>query len=143
MRTIGTIILAAALIASCTPNQRIMQDSENRTIHPAPEGTPSPNLSDLEQDLKAMQDAQFLFVYILRRKDGVALDQDDRRYAGFVIPQEMNRRVVSDQGRAIVIGSNFRMPPDIQKVIAERFAFEDKSPAPPPQPQQNTNTPAR
>jgi hypothetical protein len=138
VRTIG-IIIAAALIASCTPNQRIMQDSENRTIHPAPEGTPAPSLTDIEQDLKAMQDAQFLFVYVLRRKDGAPLDQDDRRYAGSVIPQEMNRRVVSDHGRAIVIGSNFRMPPDIQKVLAERFAFEDKSPA--PQPQQNT--PAR
>ena len=118
-----------------------MQDSENRTIHPAPEGTPAPSLTDIEQDLKAMQDAQFLFVYVLRRKDGAPLDQDDRRYAGSVIPQEMNRRVVSDRGRAIVIGSNFRMPPDIQKVLAERFTFEDRSPQPTPQQQQTT--PAR
>ena len=35
-----------------------MQDSENRTIHQAPEGTPAPSLTDLESDLKAMQDAQ-------------------------------------------------------------------------------------
>ena len=140
MRTIGiTIIAAAALIASCTPNQRIMQDSENRTVQPVATGTPAPNVNDLERDLKAMQDAQFLFVYVLRRKDGAPLDPDDRRYAGYVIPQEMNRRVVSDQGRAIVIGSNFVMPPDIQKVLAERFAFEDRSPQPPPQP----NSPAR
>ena len=144
MRTIGiTIILATVLIASCTPNQRIMQDSENRTIQTAPEGTPAPNLSDIERDLKAMQDAQFLFVYVLRRKDGAPLDQDDRRYAGAVIPQEMNRRVVSDQGRAIIIGSNFVVPADIRSELSERFAFEDKSPAPPPQPQQNNNTPAR
>jgi hypothetical protein len=113
-------------------------------VQPVATGTPAPNLSDIDRDLKAMQDAQFLFVYVLRRKDGQPLDADDRRYAGYVIPQEMNRRVVSEQGRAIVIGSNFVMPPDIQKVLAERFAFEDRSPQPPPQQQQpNNNTPAR
>ena len=104
-----------------------MSDSANRTVQPVSTGTPEPNVSDLERDLGAMQDAQFLFVYVLRRKDGAALDADDRRYAGQVIPQEMNRRVVSDAGRAVVIGSNFRMPPEIQAVLADRFAFEDRS----------------
>jgi hypothetical protein len=112
-----------------------MQDSENRTVQPVATGTPAPTASDLERDLKAMQDAQFIFVYVLRRKDGAPLDADDKRYAGQTIPQEMNRRVVSDQGRAIVIGSNFRIAPDIQKVLADRFAFEDRS--------QQPNTPAR
>ena len=141
MRTIGIIILAAVLFASCTPNQRIMQDSENRTVQPAPEGTPAPNLSDLERDLNAMQDAQFLFVYVLRRKDGQPLDAEDRRFAGSVMPPEINRRVVSDHGRAIVIGSNFLLPPENQKLLSERFAFEDKSP--PRAQQQQQNTPAR
>ena len=115
-----------------------MRDSENRTVPPVPTGTPASTLSDLERDLKAMQDAQFIFVYVLRRKDGAPLDADDRRYAGQTIPPEMNRRVVSDQGKAIVVGSNFVMPPEIQKVLAERFAFEYRS----PQPQQQIS-PAR
>lgn len=127
VRIIGTIIVAA-LIASCTPNQRIMQDSANRTVEPVATGTPAPQLSDLDRDLKAMQDADFIFVYVLRRKDGGALDADDRRYAGGVIPGQMNRRVVSDQGRAIVIGSNFRMPGDVQQELSEHFAFQDMSP---------------
>jgi hypothetical protein len=114
-------------LAACTPNQRIMQDSANRSLPPIETGTPASQMSDLEKDLKAMQDAQFLFVYVLRRKDGAPLNADDKRYAGQVIPQEMNRRVVSDQGRAVVIGSNFRLPPDIQKVLTDRFAFEDRS----------------
>ena len=128
MRTLAVTIIAL-LIAACTPNQRIMQDSENRTVQPVATGTPAPQLSDLDRDLKAMEDAQFTFVYILRRKDGALLDADDRRYAGSAIPPEMNRRVVSDQGRAIVIGSNFRMPPEAQKELSESFRFEDRSPA--------------
>ena len=102
MRIIA-VIIASFVLAACTPNQRIMQDSENRTVQPVATGTPAPQLSDLERDLRAMQDAQFTFVYILRRKDGAPFDADDRRYAGSAIPPEMNRRVVSDQGRAIVI----------------------------------------
>ena len=127
MRTIG-IIITAVLIASCSPNQRIMQDSANRTLQPIETGTPAPQVSDLEKDLGAMRDAEFVFVYVLRRKDGAVLDVDDRRYAAQVIPPEMNRRVVSDGGRAVVVGSNFRMPPDVQKVLTERFAFDDASP---------------
>ena len=105
-----------------------MRDSENRTVPPLQTGTPAPSVGDLERDLDAMRDAQFLFVYVLRRKDGAPLDSDDRRYAGQTIPQEMNRRVISDAGRAIVVGSNFRIPPEIQTLLAERFVFEDRSP---------------
>lgn len=105
-----------------------MQDSANRSVEPVATGTRSSQLSDLERDLKAMEDADFVFVYVIRRKDGSALDADDRRFAGTVIPGQMNRRVVSDQGRAIVIGSNFRMPPDAQQELSERFEFEDRSP---------------
>ena len=131
MRIIAVTIIAV-LIAACTPNQRIMQDSENRTVQPVATGTPAPQLSDLDRDLKAMEDAQFMFVYILRRKDGAPFDADDRRYAASAIPPEMNRRVVSDQGRAIVIGSNFRMPPEAQEELSASFTFEDRSPAPAP-----------
>ena len=105
-----------------------MEDSANHTVEPVATGTPTPNVSDLEKDLRSMRDAQFLFVYVLRRKDGAPLDADDRRYAGQVIPQEMNRRLVSDSGKAIVIGSNFKMPDDTQKVLSDRFAYEDRSP---------------
>ena len=123
------VIIAAFMVAACTPNQRIMQDAENRTAQPVATGTPAPQLSDLDRDLQAMQDAQFTFVYILRRLDGAQLTADDRRYAGQAIPPEMNRRVVSDQGRAIVIGSNFRMPPEAQKELSQSFTFEDRSAA--------------
>lgn len=130
MRMIA-ISIAALILAACTPNQRIMQDSANRAVQPIPTGTPASQISDLDKDLNAMGDAQFLFVYILRRKDGAPLEPDDKRYAGGVIPGQMNRRVVSDGGRAIIIGSNFRMPADAQQELSERFAFEDRSPQQP------------
>lgn len=74
-----------------------------------------------------MRTADFVFIYVLRRRDGGPLDPDDKRYASQVIPQEMNRREISDSGKAIIVGSNFRMPEQNRKVLSERFAFEDLS----------------
>ena len=74
-----------------------------------------------------MKTADFSFIYIFRRKDGATLDADDRSYLSVTIPSEMNRRKISDAGRAVIIGSNFRIPPDIMNILKERFAFEDHS----------------
>jgi hypothetical protein len=74
-----------------------------------------------------MKTADFNFIYIFRRSDGGPLDPEDRSYLSATIPSEMNRRKISDEGRAVIIGSNFRIPPDILSVLKERFAFEDHS----------------
>lgn len=76
-----------------------------------------------------MKTAQFLFIYVFRRKDGQPLDADDKRYAARVIPPEMNRRTISDEGKAIIVGSNFRIPDETLKVLKQRFEFADFSPA--------------
>ena len=119
---------AIVLFSSCTPNQRIINsanerppepDSVNRPIAAAP--------ARIEDDIAAMKTADFSFIYIFRRKDGAALDADDRSYLSATIPSEMNRRKISDAGRAVIIGSNFRIPPDFMNVLKERFAFEDHS----------------
>ena len=74
-----------------------------------------------------MKTADFSFIYIFRRKDGRELDADDRSYLGVTIPSEMNRRKISDGGRAVIVGSNFRIPAEIMNILKERFAFEDHS----------------
>lgn len=74
-----------------------------------------------------MRTADFVFIYVIKRKDGGPLDAEDKKFAGAVIPGEMNRRTIADDGNAILIGSNFRMPDDSRKLIEERFAFEDLS----------------
>ena len=79
-----------------------------------------------------MRTADFIFIYVFRRKDSRLLDAEDKRFASQTIPEEMNRRTVSDEGKAIIIGSNFRMPADNLKVLSERFAFEDHSREPAP-----------
>ena len=121
------LIVLVQLASSCTPNQRIVNSSTEQWSNTNANGGPTPVQNSFEQDVESMRTADFIFIYILRRKDGAPLDADDKRFASLVIPGEMNRRSVSDEGKAIIIGSNFRMPEDSYKVIAERFAVEDLS----------------
>ena len=110
-------------MVACSPNQRIMNSSVT-TSDPV---NVEPAASGFESDLQATRTANFTFIYVLRRKDGNELAADDRRFAGDNIPTEMNRKTVSDSGKAIIVGSNFRMPLENQNVLSDRFAFEDLS----------------
>ena len=127
------MILAAAvfvlLASGCGPNQRIIESSNagNRTAASEAAEAPSPAATTFEQDLEAMRTADFEFVYVFRRKDGGVLDASDKSFIAQTSPAEMNRRRLSDNGKAVIIGSNFRMPPQALETLKEVFAFEDYS----------------
>lgn len=130
INSFGILLLAVAVVCSCAPNQRIVESNgqwSNAEANRAA-ATPVPVQRTLEQDIESMRTADFLFIYVVKRKDGGPLDAEDKRFASVVIPDEMNRRTVSSDGKAILIGSNFRIPDESRKLIEERFAFEDLSP---------------
>jgi len=117
----------AAFVCSCAPNQRIVESNGQWSNSEANRAAATPVRSTLEKDIEAMRTADFVFIYVIKRKDGGPLDAEDKKFASAVIPGEMNRRTVSDEGKAILIGSNFRMPDESRKLIEESFAFEDLS----------------
>jgi len=116
--------MTAVLMASiaCGPNPRIMNAAAE-----TPEPVSQPVRSAYETDIEAMRTADFNFIYIFRRKDGAAMTAEDRSFVIANTPVETNRRKVSDEERAIILGSNFRFPPETIAKLAERFAFEDLS----------------
>ena len=119
---------AAMFFSACTPNQRIINSANERPPEPDSVQRPANNSpTRIETDIAAMKTADFNFIHIFRRKDGAPLDADDRSYMSLTIPSEVNRRKISDEGRALIIGSNFRIPPEVMNVLKERFAFEDHS----------------
>jgi hypothetical protein len=119
---------ALMFIAACTPNQRIINSANERPPEPDSvqrSATVAP--ARIEDDISAMKTADFNFIYIFRRKDGAAMGSDDRSYLSSTIPSEVNRRKIADEGRAVIVGSNFRIPPETMNILKERFAFEDHS----------------
>jgi len=122
------IVVSAAAFLGCTPNQRFLNSANERPPEPSSinsTGTVQP--AKIEDDIAAMQTADFNFVYVFRRTDGGEIDADDRAFMSANIPYEINRKKISDSGRALVIGSNFRLPAENFKALRERFAFEDYS----------------
>ena len=123
----ASTFLMAVAAAGCYPNQRIVNSSNGQWANQAANTQAAPVRRSFEQDIDAMRTANFIFIYVFRRKDGAVLDAEDKRFASQTIPQEMNRRAVSDEGKAVIIGSNFRMPAENWKLLSERFAAEDLS----------------
>lgn len=125
------IWLSAIVFCSCGPNERIMNSAaENRSeqahaANAAASSTPAPRT--FEQDLNAMRNADFNFIYVFRRKDGGVLDADDKTFITRTTPSEINRRALADEGKALILGSNFRLPDDNLQQFKERFSFEDHS----------------
>ncbi len=120
----AVLILMVLAYSGCGPNQAILESVNQKS-------TPSANVSiersSMEQDLEAMRTAEFNVIFVLRRKDGGEFDADDRAVVRANTSQA-NRRVAADDGRAIIVGSNFPIPPENMKSLQERFLIQDHSP---------------
>ena len=130
------IIVTSALVfagcmaaAGCGPNQRILESANDNQSDSEPVAVSSnaaPTVSTFERDLEAMRTADFKFIIVFRRKDGQTLDSGDKELLGRTAPQA-NRRELSDEGRAVIIGSNFAFPPSSFEALTERFKMENYS----------------
>lgn len=133
-RRVGSIVflIVLAIGIACTPNQRIVDSAKT----PEPMGTERPQPTGFEVDLETMRTADYTYIYVFRRKDGATLDNEDKKFINSQKPVEVNRVRLSDEGRAVIFGSNFRLPPEVLKNLTDIYAFEDYSKpdnaAPPP-----------
>ena len=130
--TAGLIILCWCA-PGCAPNERIMNSAAENRAEAASEARPSnsansvPTVTGFKQDLEAMRTADFKFIVAFRRKDGGKLEQEDKDVIGRITGQQVNRRKISDDGKAVIIGSNFPFLPGMLEELTERFKMEDYS----------------
>lgn len=121
------LTLAAFLVTGCGANDNILRSGK---------ADPSRSNSNVEttkttfeSDLEAMRTAGFSFIYVLRRKDGGIIDAEDKSVIR-VQTTQANRRVSADDGKAVIVGSNFQLAPHNMAAIYQRFAVENYSPVP-------------
>lgn len=119
------LAFAACLFAGCGANENILRSGKS---DPAGANTAATKTS-FERDLESMRTAGFSFIYVLRRKDGGLIDAEDKSVIR-VQTTQTNRRISADDGKAIIIGSNFQIAPHNMAAIYQRFAVENYSPAP-------------
>ena len=86
---------------SCGANQGVLTSGK---------GTPGPTAEakadTFESDLAEVRKADFTWMYVIRRLDGGVLDTKDKDLIRVATAQS-NRRVLSDEGKVIIVGSNF------------------------------------
>ena len=135
-RLASSIALIAIMwsVSACGPNQRILNSAqENRNeATPTTSGQGSsvnsvPSPSSFKQDVEAMRTADFKFIVVFRRKDGGKFDQEDKEAIARITGSQVNRRKISDEGKAVIIGSNFPFLPGMLEQLTERFRMEDYS----------------
>ena len=130
MRRYVLSVLMMLCFTGCGPNQRILESNNSASAaegSSASEQSP-PTVPNFEQDLNAMRTADFKFIVVFRRKDKAVLDASDKELLKNTATQA-NRRRLSDEGRAVIIGSNFPFPAGEFEALNERFTMENYSKA--------------
>ena len=123
-RACGFLILLCAVLLSfaCTPRS-----------FEKPKAAATPIAAEdkqavFESELEKMRTADLQFILVFRRKDGAVFDVDDKKYLRANLPF-YNRLVVADEDKAVIIGSNFKFPPENTDALRMRFNVEDYSAA--------------
>lgn len=142
MRTALKIIAVTLLgISSFACGGGSSQGNSNSNTHETPAPTAELKARSFESDLESVKYNTYTWVFVLRRKDGKAFDSEDIKMVRAYTRAETNQRLVSDDGKAIIMGSNFRFYPgqwdalhrmfdvqDLSETKYEKNEFDDESP---------------
>jgi len=129
--------ICISFVFACKPNPAILNSQKNGQTQSA--NSIERPINSFERDLETMRTANFDFIFVLRRKDGGKLSDEDKRYIKTNSPAETNRFIVSDEEKAVIAGSKFKFAPENLKTLSERFAVEDFSKPVIDAPPQNAN----
>ena len=123
-RILSLTLIASALVsaAACGANETILRSGKET---PSPVNS-VPSVTTLEKDVADMRTADFSIILVLRRRDRAAMDADDRSLIRQQTDQA-NRRVSSDGGKAVVVGSNFPLLVEKYAPLRDRFDIENFS----------------
>ena len=119
-------VIFSAGLTSCAPNETVLKSNSPTPPPPGAVSTRPSSNDPVEKEVQAMQTADFNFIYVLRRRDSGTLDSNDKTFLRSVTAT-VNRRTLSNDGKAIIIGSNNKPPLELIQSMKDRFNFEDFS----------------
>ncbi|MEJ7698591.1 MAG: hypothetical protein WKF71_02935 [Pyrinomonadaceae bacterium] len=117
------VLCLISLVSFACTNQRLLKSNKNAaTTNPA-----EMKQTSFESDLETMKTANFDYIFVFRRKDGGAFDGEDRKYLRNNSPAQINRFVLTDDGKAFIAGSKYIFPMENLETLRMRFNVEDYS----------------
>jgi hypothetical protein len=91
----------------------------------SPQGAAQHKLPAFERDLASVQRNNFQKVYVISRPDGAPLNADDKAYLKSNMPIETTMRILTDEDRRLIVGTNFDLKPEHFAALNKRFRLED------------------
>lgn len=120
------LLLVVCGIGGCFACAADKQPAANENATPAP--TARTGKKNFKDDLDYVREQNFEYIFVIRRKDGKALDGEDSTYIRANSPLETNQRLMTDEGKTLIVGSNFRYSPEQISALQKRFNFQDLTP---------------
>lgn len=108
---------------ACQANQTIL----NSQPKPLPSPAAEQPKDSFERALRGVQSGNFTYIFVLRKKDGGAFAGEDSKFIRANTPPGTNQFVLTDEGKTIIIGSNFPFSAENLEALRERFNVEDFS----------------
>lgn len=128
---LAAILSAVVLSASCGANEGILKSGRETPQNAVKESV----VDSFEKDVASMKEVGFRWIYVYRRKDGGVLDKEDRAFIRQHTDQA-NRKVLTDNGKAVLVGSNYFFGDNEVVALSDRFDVTDMSPpGEPPSPE--------
>lgn len=81
--------------------------------------------SAFERDLASVRRNNYQKVYVISRPDGATLNADDKAYLKTNMPIETTMRILTDEDRRVIVGTNFDFKPEHADALNKRFKVED------------------
>ena len=114
MSKIAAVVILLSLVLTAAGCNR----SQTREAAP-------PRPSAFERDLASVQRNNFQKVYVISRPDGLTLNADDKAYLKTNMPIETTMRILTDEDRRVIVGTNFDFKPEHLDALNKRFKLED------------------
>jgi len=74
-----------------------------------------------------MRTADFKFILVFRRKDGQVMEAADKELISRNTGFQANRRRLSDDGKAVIIGGNFPFATALMNELTQKYKMENYS----------------
>jgi hypothetical protein len=81
--------------------------------------------SAFERDLASVRRNNYQKVYVISRPDGGQLNADDKTFLKTNMPIETTMRILTDEDRRVIVGTNFDFKPEHVDALTKRFKVED------------------
>jgi hypothetical protein len=118
------VLPAIVLCVACGPNEAIL--NSNATAANTNVNAAAVKTDPIDEEVRNMETANFDYIFVLERKDGGAMSADDKTFIRNVTANA-NRRSLTSDDQAVVIGSNSPPTADFIGKLSSRFEVKNLS----------------